>query len=195
MYNNMETYTFYKIQCIDETVTETYIGSTVEVKNRTNCHKSNCCNPKSKDYNLKVYTYIRENGDWTNFNMNVIETGEYESKTYARIRETELMEIYNSKLNSRRAYRTDEQLKEQKKAYDKKYSQKNKNKNKEKIKKQKQKYYQDNKSKYQKLYQDNKAKLSEKFECECGGKYTYKKKSQHTKSIKHQLYLQTINLI
>ena len=36
---------------------------------------------------------------------------------------------------------------------------------------------------------NNKHKLKEKFECECGGRYTYQNISHHMKSIKHQKYL------
>jgi len=32
-------------------------------------------------------------------------------------------------------------------------------------------------------------KLNKKFDCECGGKYIYKHKVRHNKSIKHQKYL------
>ena len=32
-----------------------------------------------------------------------------------------------------------------------------------------------------------------KTNCECGGKYTYKHKSRHLKSLKHQMYLQFIS--
>jgi len=50
-------------------------------------------------------------------------------------------------------------------------------------------YYQDNKEKIAEYYQDNKEKIAErkkeKFVCECGGKFTYGKKSQHKKSQKH----------
>jgi len=61
--------------------------------------------------------------------------------------------------------------------------------NKEKIAERKKEYYQDNKEKIAEYYQDNKEKIAErkkeKFVCECGGKFTYGKKSQHKKSQKH----------
>ena len=34
-------------------------------------------------------------------------------------------------------------------------------------------------------YEDNKEKNQQKFNCECGGKYTFEHKSQHLKSKKH----------
>jgi len=65
--------------------------------------------------------------------------------------------------------------------------------NKEKIAERTKEYYQDNKEKIaerkKEYYQDNKEKIAErtkeKFVCECGGKFTYGKKSQHEKTQKH----------
>lgn len=36
--------------------------------------------------------------------------------------------------------------------------------------------------------------MSEKFNCECGGKYTYNHKLEHFRSLKHQKYLTNNNL-
>jgi hypothetical protein len=189
----METYTFYKIQCKDASVTEIYIGSTKNFKFRKRDHKSACDNSESKDYNLKVYIYIRDHNGWTNFNMNVIETGEYESKIEAHMRENELIEIHKSNLNMIRAYRTEEQKKEQNLKDNKKYHQSNKEK--------KEKYYQDNKEKLKKQtkkYRDDnkdiiRKRKNEKIECECGSKHNYGAKSRHIKTIKHQTFIQTNN--
>ena len=38
-------------------------------------------------------------------------------------------------------------------------------------------------------YITNKEKLNQKFDCQCGGKYTHCHKSQHIKSVKHQKIL------
>ena len=46
---------------------------------------------------------------------------------------------------------------------------------------------------YQKAYYiDNKEKLKEKFDCQCGGNYTYSQKSTHQKTAKHLNYLQSL---
>lgn len=37
--------------------------------------------------------------------------------------------------------------------------------------------------------QDNRDKINEKFECPCGGRYTHRNKLQHSRSKKHQAYL------
>lgn len=42
------------------------------------------------------------------------------------------------------------------------------------------------KKEYYEVYKD---RLQEKFNCDCGGKYTFQSKSRHTKSQKHQLFI------
>ena len=38
---------------------------------------------------------------------------------------------------------------------------------------------------HKQYYESNKEKHNKKYDCECGGKYTYKHKKQHLKTIKH----------
>lgn len=45
---------------------------------------------------------------------------------------------------------------------------------------------------YQKNKEEINKKQSEKFECECGGRYTRSNKSQHKKSVMHQDYLESL---
>jgi len=85
------------------------------------------------------------------------------------------------------------------------------NKNKEKIKERKKKYVEANKEKIKEYYKEyveankerlkeyrkeyveaNKEREKEKFTCECGGKYTYKNKSQHFKSKKHLKFVNQV---
>ena len=94
-----------------------YIGSTKNLKKRINKHKSNCHNTNDiKKYNLKVYKTIRENGGWNEFIIEKIEEI-YCNKINAFIRETELMKLFNSNLNSINAYATKEKIQQQKKDY------------------------------------------------------------------------------
>ena len=55
-------------------------------------------------------------------------------------------------------------------------------------------YYDANKEKFnnkcKKYNEVNKDKLQEKFNCDCGGKYTLAGKSQHIKSLKHKNYIE-----
>ena len=79
------------------------------------------------------------------------------------------------------------------KVWKKKYYENNKDKISDKIKE----YYENNKEKIhdkkKEYYENHKDKLNEKIKCECGGKYTHKHKAKHTKSKKHQKYLNNIN--
>jgi len=95
--------------------------------------------------------------------------------------------------NERMPARTDLECREYRKEYDKKYRQENK----ESISKKQREYYQDNKQSYnkkQKEYQlENRDTIrerqNEKFNCECGGRYTRSCKSHHLKTKKHQKWL------
>jgi predicted GIY-YIG superfamily endonuclease len=58
--------------------------------------------------------------------------------------------------------------------------------NKEKINEKHKDYFKEYKKKWK---EDNKEKLNQKFDCECGGKYTNCHKSRHLKSKKHQNFI------
>jgi len=157
-----------------------YIGSTKDFKQRKWDHKKSCNNPNSVGYNMKVYQYIRENGGWDNFVMDVILAYPCNDKYQLKLREDEIICEINSKLNTNRANRGQKQyyqdnldkIKEKKK----KYHQKNKEKikeqmkeyrelNEEKIKEQSKKYRKLNKEKLaektREYQQNNKDKIKE----------------------------------
>ena len=97
-----ELYTIYKIYSKDNKYI--YVGSTKNLKERIKKHKSNYHNTNDiKKYNLKVYKTIRENGGWNECIIEKIEEM-YLNKKDTFIRETELMKILNSNLNSCNAY-------------------------------------------------------------------------------------------
>jgi len=89
----------YKIVCKDSTITETYVGNTVNFNKRKSHHKYNCTNKNSKLSNLKVYTFMRENGGWNNWNMVLIEEYPCESRSQAEQRERYWIETLNATLN------------------------------------------------------------------------------------------------
>tara|TARA_R110001592_G_scaffold342860_1_gene632919 strand:- start:248 stop:694 length:447 start_codon:yes stop_codon:yes gene_type:complete len=59
----------YKIICKDKSITDMYIGSTVNFRGRGWGHKTCCNNPNCNSYNYKVYKFIRDNGGWDNWQM------------------------------------------------------------------------------------------------------------------------------
>ena len=192
-----------------------YVGSTTDFIKRKSAHKNNCCNENSKAYNRKVYQNIRQNGGWIEWNMIEIEKYPCNDKREAETREEYWRCEFNARLNTKRAFITQEQIKEQKKQY---YTE-----NADKIKEQIKQYYTENADKikeqqkqyqtkhaeklkeYYKQYQtkhadkikeynkhystENAEKLKQKHKCECGGKYTHQSKEKHKKTKKHENYI------
>ena len=70
----------YKLCCKDPSITDIYIGSTTNFIERKCSHKNCCINKKSKKYNMNVYKFIREHGDWDNWDMVQIEIYGVEKK-------------------------------------------------------------------------------------------------------------------
>lgn len=166
-------YTIYKIYCKDENIKECYIGSTKNLDDRIKEHQRKCNNPKC---NIKVYKFIRENGGFNNWNFVEIEKTDKENRF---IRERFWIDS-NSNLNEHIPTRTLKEYKYVKKDY---ISNRSKN------------YYENNKNKllnsayeYRKINQN---KIKEKFNCECGGRYTRNSKSIHLKTSKHINYMNT----
>ena len=162
----------YKIICKNESVDYLYVGSSVNFKKRIDKHKSDYNNIRSKSHNLKTYVQIREHGGWDNFQIVEIEKFPCNNNREAEAREEHFRILLNGNVNSKRCYVSTEQKKNEKKEYDKFYSENNREKKRESCKK------------YKELNQE---KINQKFNCQlCGGKFTYKNKSEHEKSKKHQ---------
>tara|TARA_R110000803_G_scaffold209062_1_gene278259 strand:+ start:283 stop:750 length:468 start_codon:yes stop_codon:yes gene_type:complete len=63
----------YLIYCKDLDIKEIYIGHTVDFDRRKGEHLSRCNDIKSKEYNLKRYKFIRENGGFDNWEFTILE--------------------------------------------------------------------------------------------------------------------------
>jgi len=218
--NMRYTYQIYKI-CSDY-CDKFYIGSTRDFTNRKSKHKGACNNVNNKGHNLKVYRTIRENQGWENWNMVCIEIMENTTKLEAEIREEQWRMQLKATLNDKmvtRGHMTREeykkqyneehkdhykeyykQYKEEHKDYYKEYNKKYCEENREHLKEQKKQYREENIEhikEWNKLYREEnreqiRAKKNQKHDCECGGKYTHNHKARHSKSIKHQKYLDTL---
>jgi len=173
-----KNYIFYKI--FKEDLDETYVGSTSNFHSRKKCHKSECYNEKRKQYNLKIYQTIRDNGGWDEFKMIQIGTRENITKREAEQIEEEYRLELKGNLNMKRAFLSPEVNKE----YHKDYRQTNK----ERISERKKEHYQDNKeriSEKQKEYrQTNKEKINEQ-------KKEHYQANKERISEKHKEYRQT----
>ena len=192
----------YKIYCKDSSITEFYVGSSCDMKQRIASHKSDCNNTNSKKYNFKVYKFIRENGGFENWffetllEVEVVDKEELRLK-YERPYQLDLLPQLNSQLEGRTDKEwyednKEEILKKQKKWYEdnkdeilKKAIERYKN-NKEEILKKQKENYENNKEEISK-------KKKEKFKYPCGGKYTRSGQSLHLKTKKHKDYIKSLN--
>ena len=194
-YNNS---CIYKIFCKDKEIKDIYIGSTTNFTDRKGGHKYTCNNPNDKNYNIKVYQFIRDNGGWGNWNMIILEEVSCNSRIELHKIEREFIEKYNSSLNIAIPTRTNTE-------YKKKWNQNNKDKlaekdkayyevNKDKILEKHKKYREDNKDKIaeqsKKYREANKEKLKEKITCDCGSEVVKSTIQRHKRTKKH---LQNIN--
>ena len=132
---NYQQSIIYKLCCKDVDITDIYIGSTTNFKQRKTKHKNVCNNEKKRYYNSNVYKYIRCNGGFDNWDMIQIEQYKATDKRDLESRERYYIETLKSKLNSYIPTRT---IKE---------------------------YYEDNKEKVKEYYENNKQKINIKSKC------------------------------
>ena len=62
----------YKITCRDPLINDLYVGHTTNFVQRKHVHKQRCINEKNVNYKLKLYETIRNNGNWENWKMEII---------------------------------------------------------------------------------------------------------------------------
>src|SRR6185437_12820082 len=63
----------YKIVPNDMNITDCYIGSTTNFAARKSQHKTVCCTPQNKKYNIQLYKTIREKGGFESWDMVLVE--------------------------------------------------------------------------------------------------------------------------
>jgi hypothetical protein len=184
----------YKICCNDLNIKDIYVGHTTNFIKRKAQHKHTCNNPNKKEYNLKVYSFIRDNGGWNNWSMIEIEKYNCNDRNEAISRERHWYEILQAKLNVQCPNQTHKEYRDNNKEklvlkYINYYKQ-----NKDQMKQKQSKYYEDNKElclyKIKKYREKNEEIIKEKKNklciCEiCGANYTHSNKSRHERSIFH----------
>ena len=117
--------TIYKLCCINANITEIYIGSTTNLRRRKSEHKNTCNNENGKQYNYKVYKFIRENGGFENWDMIEVEkvnaTDKKDLEKHERRVIEELKPVLNCRIPDRtiKEWRTDnaDKIKENNKEY------------------------------------------------------------------------------
>lgn len=205
-YKNGKIYTIRSHQTDD-----VYYGSTTQpLSKRLSKHKSNYNGWKKGKNNYVTSFKIIEYDDCY---IELYENYPCESKIELHRREGEIIRANNDAVNRCIAGRTYKEYyhdnKDKMKEYNgnsyKKHSEKRKAYQKEyninnsdKVKQRNAKYYnehkEDNKKRRAKYWQENKDRFektrSEKFDCPCGGKYSYTSKTKHFRTEKHKAYLE-----
>jgi hypothetical protein len=171
----------YKIVSNDLNIRDCYVGSTTDFTKRKYGHKSNCTNANSKKYNLKVYKFIRDNGDWYNWSMILIEMYPCTNHLESLQRERYWCEHLNATLNSVIPSRSPKEYTFDHKEHKKQYLELYRENHKEQIKKKSTQYNVKNMEKIK--YRKNTV-----IYCVCGCSYTRSHKSHHERSNKHQEY-------
>jgi len=90
----------YKITCTDPNIKHIYVGHTTNFVQRKYSHKQTCNNIKSPYYNFKLYKTIRENGNWSNWEMVIVNFYNCKDHLEARQKEQEYYISLNANLNS-----------------------------------------------------------------------------------------------
>jgi len=195
----------YKLCCKDTSIKEIYVGSTTNFTQRKRHHKSDCNNPNAKQYNYKVYQFIRENGGWFNWNMVLIEYFPCETELELGKKEDYFKNELQARLNSIRPhiYETPKEFYEINKEANKKNRKEYRENNKERTQEYRKEFYENNKKKilekHKEFYESNKEKIKEyqkqKITCECGSIIRKGYKARHEKSSKHLSILEKRSLL
>jgi hypothetical protein len=91
---------FYKLTCKDSNVKDIYVGHTTNFVQRKYVHKQNCIHEHSTNHKCKLYEVIRENGGWSNWQMDIINVHECIDHHHAKTIEKEYYTTLNVTLNS-----------------------------------------------------------------------------------------------
>lgn len=107
-YNNS---IIYKLCCKDINVKDIYVGSTTNFNRRKQKHKQMVEYGFKKDgeYNTKVYNFIRDNGDWDNWQMIQIEQYSATNKRDLEKRERYWLEKLKATLNTNKPFTTNDE--------------------------------------------------------------------------------------
>lgn len=154
---------FYKIISDNLNIKDCYVGHTTNFANRKSHHKKTCNNPNDKNYNISVYSFIREHGGWNAWRMILIETKQCDNKLEALKWERRYIEELNANLNIKIPTRTNKEYYEDNKETIRQWNKEYKENNKEKIKESSKEYRKNNKQEIQQskkeFYQNNKEQI------------------------------------
>lgn len=196
----------YKLCCKNTLVKDVYVGSTTSFRKRKNQHKTACSNEKGKQYNYRVYSHIRSNGGWDNWDMiEVAKVKATDKRDLERVERTYIESLgatLNCSVPTRSAKERYIQNRPEKLEYEKRMYEKNKalklarqkkyyeRHRQEKLDYQKQYHesHKEHRQAYNKKYQAaNKHRIMRKVTCECGAVVAHKNLRRHKGTQKHLL--------
>ncbi len=155
----------YKLCSTDLNVKEIYVGSTLDFTCRKSNHKYYCNNPNLKAYNYKVYQFIRANGGFDRWRGHPASTHQ------------EMIEVEKFSCNTRQELLARERFHVE--SLNATLNQRIPGR----LKQESSKIWRGNND--LKIKSHNK----QKFNCDCGGKYTMINKARHMNSLVHSKYL------
>jgi len=162
----------YKLCCLDPTITDVYVGSTVNFRGRKGAHKSKC--NTSKGDGLRLYEFIRANGGFENWDMIVLEYNIHFIERHTLCsRERYWLEKLNASLNSIRPIRTNTDARADSRAY---Y-----NANREQMIARVRHHQLNNRT-------ETLAVKNKRVECDCGITHSASNKINHLRTLKHKAW-------
>ena len=180
---------FYKFVCENPEIKSCYVGHTSNFMNRRRQHKYCCTNITSSQYEHKKYQIIRDNGGLDNWKMveinrriclDKIDCIKIEQQYIEKLQtDMNMINAYCNKADYNKTYRLENS--EKLATYNKQHKLENKEHRREQ-----------NKIYRLKNLEKIATRATQKFDCECGGKYTYNAKSLHLKTLKHLKYCESI---
>jgi len=100
----------YKITCKNPEITDKYVGHTIDFAKRKYAHRNGANNEKSPCYNLKLYKFIRDNGGWDNWKMDIVNFYNCNNLREAKTKEQEHYIELQATLNSIEPLKTKENV-------------------------------------------------------------------------------------
>ena len=140
-----ENAVIYMIKHKTDDIKEFYIGSSKDFKERCGTHKRSCNNQNSKNYNLKVYKYMRENGGWNEWTIVKLYDYPCKNRNELELEEQRAVKEYKSTLNTQVPCRTPKEYYEDNKEKKIQQGKEYRKDNKEKIKQKDKERYEANK--------------------------------------------------
>jgi hypothetical protein len=151
----------YKIYCLDPNITDIYIGYSTNLDKRTSYHASACKKKDNKKDDLYVHNFIRDNGGWVNWHLEMIEKYPCIYKNDVQFRVNYWIETSNATLNIKSPINKSDHLLNSLLEY---------------------------RCKYGLQIPPDPEQRWIRIKCECGGFYTQKTKGKHLHSSKHIRY-------